>query len=117
MGIFFIFIIIVLRLLLSRSVVTRGGVEMSHVGFKVIVTGLVQGVCFRYSTAQQAHKLNIVGHAKNLQDGSVEVIMFGEQATCQRLLGWLKEGPKQAQVEKVSIIEIAHEHRGSFLSY
>ena len=90
---------------------------MSHVGYKVIVTGRVQGVCFRYSTAQQARKLNIVGHAKNLSDGSVEVMMFGEQAQCQSLQAFLKQGPKRAVVESISITAITYERRNSFLPH
>lgn len=76
---------------------------MSEMGFKVIVKGIVQGVCFRYSTAQQARKLNIVGYAKNLADGSVEVLMYGQEAQLQSLIEFVKHGPVNAKVTEVQI--------------
>lgn len=89
---------------------------MNNIGYKVIVSGRVQGVCFRYSTAQQARKLNIVGHAKNLSDGSVEVVIFGEPAALQILLEWLHKGPKSAVVKHIRIAEIVHEKKVKFLT-
>ena len=42
------------------------------------VYGRVQGVGFRYSTQHEAVKLGITGYARNLDDGSVEVLACGE---------------------------------------
>lgn len=82
---------------------------MSNVGYKVIVYGRVQGVGFRYSTFKQAHKLNLTGHAKNLENGSVEVLLFGQQDNAQQLLTWLKHGPDIANVTDTFVLEIEYE--------
>lgn len=42
------------------------------------VHGMVQGVGFRYSTQREALKLGLTGYARNLDDGSVEVLACGE---------------------------------------
>jgi len=83
-------------------------------GYKVIVSGLVQGVGFRYFTAKEANKLNIYGHAKNLNDGSVEVLMFGEKAQLQLLLTWLESGPKTSTVDDIVVTETLYIHKDDF---
>jgi acylphosphatase len=45
---------------------------------RFIVRGKVQGVWFRASTREQAARLGLDGHARNLGDGSVEVIAIGD---------------------------------------
>lgn len=63
------------------------------------VSGRVQGVFFRQSTATQAARLGVRGRAKNLPDGRVEVVAAGAQEQVQELLSWLGTGPPMAQVE------------------
>ncbi|UQS85287.1 acylphosphatase [Apilactobacillus apisilvae] len=41
---------------------------------KLIVTGTVQGVGFRWSVKEIADKLNVQGYVQNLSDGSVKII-------------------------------------------
>lgn len=45
---------------------------------KVIFSGRVQGVGFRYSVKQLALGFDVVGWVKNLSDGSVELQLMGE---------------------------------------
>lgn len=85
------------------------------VAYKVIVSGLVQGVGFRYFTAKEANKLNIYGHAKNLIDGSVEVIMFGHKTQLLLLLKWLEHGPKTSIVDDINVTEIVYIHKDDFI--
>lgn len=68
---------------------------------RFIVTGKVQGVFFRASTRERALRLGLTGHAKNLADGSVEVVASGSLAAIDELDGWLHHGPPAAGVEKV----------------
>ena len=82
---------------------------------KCIVKGHVQGVFYRDTTRQQAHHLNIKGHAVNLLDGSVEVIACGEEHKVKQLQAWLWKGPKQAVVENVICDEIDGEILGGFI--
>ncbi len=65
------------------------------------VRGQVQGVFFRASTRDQAQKLGLRGHAKNLPDGRVEVLAVGGDDAIDALERWLHEGPPLARVERV----------------
>jgi len=68
---------------------------------RFIVTGRVQGVFFRASTRERALRLGITGHAKNLGDGSVEVVASGTRESVDELDAWLHHGPQAAEVERV----------------
>jgi acylphosphatase len=62
------------------------------------IEGRVQGVWFRESTRRAAAALGITGYAKNLADGSVEVLACGKPEALAQLAEWLKQGPPMAQV-------------------
>ncbi|SUG06060.1 acylphosphatase [Salmonella enterica subsp. enterica serovar Pullorum] len=47
---------------------------MSNVCIIAWVYGRVQGVGFRYTTQHEAQRLGLTGYAKNMDDGSVEVV-------------------------------------------
>ena len=66
-----------------------------------IVSGRVQGVFYRASAREQARDLALTGHARNLADGSVEVLACGDAAAVDALERWLWEGPPAARVERV----------------
>lgn len=76
---------------------------MTQSAIKVFVKGVVQGVGFRYFTQQQAVALELVGYAKNLADGRVEIWAEGETARLQQLLDWLEEGPENAEVSAITV--------------
>lgn len=67
------------------------------------VTGVVQGVYFRASAQNIAIDHSLSGYAHNLEDGSVEVMVCGEEANVQYMLDWLHQGPDEAEVENVSV--------------
>jgi len=66
-----------------------------------IVRGRVQGVWFRASTRDVAVRLGLAGHARNLADGSVEVLAVGDVEDIDALQRWLHEGPPLARVDRV----------------
>ncbi len=66
------------------------------------IEGRVQGVWFRESTRREAVPLGISGYARNLPDGSVEVLACGEPTALDRLADWLNQGPPMARVSRVS---------------
>lgn len=68
---------------------------------RFIVRGKVQGVFFRASAREQAEALKLTGHARNLPDGSVEVVAYGDDAALNRLEVWLHDGPPSAVVNEL----------------
>ncbi len=62
------------------------------------VSGRVQGVGFRNYIQKHASRLSLTGYAKNLADGSVEVVAVGEVASLNSLAGYVRRGPMLAEV-------------------
>jgi acylphosphatase len=69
------------------------------------ITGKVQGVYFRHSTRKEAERLGLAGVARNLPDGSVEVIAHGAPEALADLCEWLARGPSMARVDGVEELE------------
>lgn len=65
------------------------------------VSGVVQGVGFRYRTARKADELLLTGTVRNLADGTVEVVAEGPPHDVQRLLDWLDSSHAPGRVERV----------------
>lgn len=65
------------------------------------VSGRVQGVFFRQSTARVAGDLGLRGWVRNLPDGRVEAIAEGPAEALDRLLAFCHEGPPAARVDRV----------------
>ena len=61
------------------------------------VRGRVQGVGFRWWTRARALELGLLGHARNMEDGRVEVVAEGEPAALDRLHQLLEEQPSSAE--------------------
>ena len=76
---------------------------MDKAAFKVQITGIVQGVGFRYFTYQEVNRLELSGYVKNLPDGRVEVFAEGQKNHLDQFLAILKEGPRFSTVENVDI--------------
>ena len=72
---------------------------------RAIVTGMVQGVGFRWSAREQAHRLGVAGWARNRADGSVEVEVEGETEHVERMIEWLRSGPPGSAVDDVRVSE------------
>ena len=68
---------------------------------RAVVTGLVQGVGYRYWTVRQAHRLGIVGWVRNRPGGAVEVLAQGRPEALEVFVALLAEGPAPAQVAAV----------------
>lgn len=74
---------------------------------KVLVTGRVQGVGFRYFTQLEARKRGITGRASNLRNGQVEVIAQGEADALAEFLQILRQSPlPYGKVTDVSVLEL-----------
>ena len=68
---------------------------------RFLIRGKVQGVYFRHSTRLEANRLGLRGIARNLPDGSVEVLAQGAAAAIGELRQWLHRGPARARVDEV----------------
>ncbi|EUJ31812.1 acylphosphatase [Listeria floridensis FSL S10-1187] len=60
------------------------------------VTGLVQGVGFRYTTKHLAYQYDVSGTVKNLEDGSVEISARAESGQLENFIEAVKKGPSRA---------------------
>ena len=70
--------------------------------YRFLVSGLVQGVGFRWFVGRHARALGLGGYARNLPDGRVEVVACGaDPEALARLEALLRAGPAHAQVERV----------------
>ncbi|MCI5051670.1 MAG: acylphosphatase [Simkaniaceae bacterium] len=68
----------------------------------IIVTGRVQGVCFRATTKDLATKLGISGTVQNLPDGTVEIIVHGTQTQANELLAALKASNNPHSIDSIT---------------
>ena len=73
---------------------------------RIIVTGRVQGVGFRYFTVRCANDLGLCGWVRNLPDGSVETAIQGPDDKIEEMTRLLKQGPGAANVSGLEIEEI-----------
>ena len=80
-----------------------------------VVRGRVQGVGFRQSTEDQAHRLGLTGWVANRRDGSVAVVAEGPKPVLDRFLQWLHSGPAMAHVDGVDVFWA--EATGEFRSF
>jgi acylphosphatase len=69
----------------------------------LIVKGRVQGVFFRACTRDEADNHDVKGWVKNLFDGSVEVVMEGEDNDVKKVIEWCHKGPPYARVDDVTV--------------
>jgi acylphosphatase len=84
---------------------------------RFIVRGRVQGVFFRASAREVAVKLKLTGHARNMIDGSVEVVAYGDSVALDQLEAWLHDGPPSADVQELYREEIgAHDAPDAFVT-
>ena len=76
---------------------------MPQIRAEVRVTGRVQGVWFRQSTKQTAEKFGVLGWVNNRPDGSVAVVIEGEESAVQAVIDWCRHGPELARVEDLQV--------------
>jgi acylphosphatase len=67
-----------------------------------VVSGIVQGVGFRYFVYRNATELDLTGYVKNLPNGDVLTVVEGRKDLIEELYNRLKIGPMRAYVKSVS---------------
>jgi DNA ligase D-like protein (predicted 3'-phosphoesterase) len=81
---------------------------------RAIVSGAVQGVGFRDATRRRAADLGLLGWVRNCDDGTVAVHAEGPREAIDRLLRFLGEGPRGADVTDVAIQDVRVEGHEQF---
>ena len=69
----------------------------------LIISGHVQGVCFRAETQRAAGTFGVSGWVRNKRDGTVEAIAEGAKKDVISLINWCRTGPRRSRVEKVAV--------------
>lgn len=78
------------------------------INYQLLITGRVQGVGFRWATAQLAHQLGLVGTVQNLADGRVKIVVQGDPVPVQTFLARVQAGPTPgARVTAVRVQQAA----------
>jgi acylphosphatase len=78
------------------------------VAFRVVASGRVQGVNFRWSTREASDRHAVVGWVKNRPDGTVEAILQGDRGGVDQVLEWMRAGgPPAGRVDSLDVTPIA----------
>jgi len=83
--------------------------------FHLFVSGIVQGVGFRWYTRDICRNLGLGGWVKNLSNGNVEIVVEGEEDLLNEFLLRLKDGYLGKNIEKIDITE--EEYKGEFKDF
>ncbi|MCS6804733.1 MAG: acylphosphatase [Acidobacteriota bacterium] len=73
---------------------------------RFLISGMVQGVGYRYFAIRAAQRHDVVGTVRNLPDGRVEVIAEAEPAAMAAFKAELEQGPPHARVRQVEEFEL-----------
>lgn len=73
---------------------------------RAVVTGRVQGVGFRWTTAHGAARHGVAGFVRNLPDGRVEAELEGARDAVDAVLQVLRAGPPAATVTGVEVEDL-----------
>ncbi len=69
----------------------------------IIISGYVQGVCFRYFTKIKSRKLGLKGFVRNVPNGDVEVVAEGNEKEINELIEFCRKGPALSGVANLKI--------------
>ena len=76
---------------------------------RILVSGRVQGVCYRDWTTREARSLGLAGWVRNLRSGEVEILAIGPDEAIAALVGICRTGPPAARVDRIQVHEAAAE--------
>ena len=79
---------------------------------RLVISGRVQGVGFRWFTRDVAVREGVTGWVRNLPDGRVEALVEGDAEAVTRVERLLRQGPPGARVQSVNAI--AEEPSGAY---
>jgi len=82
---------------------------------RLVVSGIVQGVGFRWYTQRIAKSLDLNGWVRNLQNGDVEIVVEGKNDIIEMFISELKSGYLGKNISKMKKFE--EEYKGEFLDF
>jgi len=85
-----------------------------HCRRRVLISGLVQDVWFRATTAKQAVRAGVRGWVRNLADGRVEAVLEGTADAVNEMIDFCSRGPEMARVDRIEVVEEDPENLESF---
>jgi acylphosphatase len=74
---------------------------------RVVVTGRVQGVGFRYAVSERARTRGVAGWVRNLPTGQVEAVFEGDPDAVGGMVDFCRRGPLGASVRDVQVVSEA----------
>lgn len=72
---------------------------------RIFINGTVQGVFFRDFVKQNADRLGVKGHVRNLEDGRVEAFLESDVDSVNAMIEICRRGPPHAQIRKVEVVD------------
>ncbi len=87
---------------------------MARTAVRVRITGIVHGVFFRGSMAEEAAAHGISGWVRNMADGSVEALLEGDEEKVMRVVEWARHGPPRARVDSLKMERVRPRNSKSF---
>ena len=93
-------------MLLARKPV-KWPVMEARTARRYLISGRVQGVGYRAFAAHAASRANVAGWVRNLADGRVEVYAAGTAGQLDSFEGWLRNGPRFAEVRGFEVTDAA----------
>ena len=88
---------------------------MMVVARKYMISGMVQGVGYRYFAQRSSAKHHVRGYVKNLEDGRVEVFAEGTAAAVEAFRNDLAAGPTYSQVGTIE--ELVVDPTGAYSNF
>lgn len=70
---------------------------------RLIVTGRVQGVGYRDWATATGQRLGLAGWVRNRRDGSVEILIVGDDTAVGEMVAACRRGPMMARVDAVDV--------------
>ena len=79
---------------------------------RLVISGRVQGVGFRFYMERKAREHGVAGWVRNRRDGTVEAMIQGRAEAVEAMIAWARRGPSSAVVAEVQITDGTGEFAG-----
>ncbi len=78
---------------------------------KLKITGVVRNVGYRAWAKRLASELNVAGYVRNMEDGSVEMVVCAKDTVINVMINAAKKGPAASVVKNVEVSDTEYESR------